>query len=135
MLALVLVGARAAYAPNDIVRAQMHFRCEIVRPHRLVEKQCRAQVLLVVIRKDRRDHGVRAQLILQQQRAQEIRAGRDADAEAELRGQRTRHEYRVAIRNGDGTVEKVEIDDRRDELVGHTLNAVLAYLGARGQRG
>ena len=95
--------------------------------HRLVAQQVGAQVLLVVVGEDRDDDGVRAQLVLHLQRAEEVGAGRDAHAEAELpRPASAPSGSRRRRRRSTTSSSDVEIDDRRDELVGDALDAVLA---------
>ena len=52
-----------------------------------------------------RDHGVFAEPFARRQRAEEIRARRDADAQAEFGGKLLRHQNRIAVRHGDHLVQ------------------------------
>ena len=59
---------------------------------------------------------------------------RDPHAEPELGGQLLGHEDGVAVVDGDDLVERVQLDDGRDELVGDALDAVLPDLVPGGHR-
>ena len=129
------VEAEVAYAIQRAEPEEPHARRPMPGFDGLFAKQVGAQVFLVRVAEHRGHHRILAELFLCQHRRDQVGAARNADAEPELRRQFLRHEDRVPVVNRDHAIELVEVHDRRNELVAHALNAVLAHLVSRRQRG
>jgi len=125
--------AHGADAREGAEADEFDVRREVGGADGFLAEQVRAEVLLVAVREHRDDRGARAERVLHLERPEEVCARRDADGEAMVR-ELLRHQDRVAVAHRHDAVERVELDDRRDELVRDPLNPVLTHLVARRHR-
>ena len=105
---------------------QLDVRREEIIFFRLDFRVVRAQVLLVIVHENRDDRGFFgffvAQSVEEFHRAEEVPAGGDPNAQPQIAGKLLRHEDRVAVIDFDHTVQLVELQNGRDELVRNPLD-------------
>src|ERR1700733_12670000 len=74
-----------------------------------------------------------AEEVLNRERGKKITARGDTDGESKSCGQLLRHQNRVSVGDGDGSVQLRQIYDRGDELVRDTLDAMISHLATCAQ--
>src|SRR5690606_26501084 len=101
--------ARLLAAADRLISEKPYFRREISVPRRLVPHEVRAQILFIVVGKDRHDYRFLAQSVTRDQRTEKVRSRRYSNRKPQVPCQLLCHQYRVAVRNAYDLVELFQV--------------------------